>query len=73
MSAARPTPVDRVRAELAERMSSFPLVSGAPVLLVDTWVLPHLTAAQIRERKAIEKAMQAGELRGMPTCFGELT
>ena len=73
MNAARtPTPCDRVRADLAERMSSFPLVSGQPVLLVDTWVLPHLTAAQIRERKAIEAAMQAGALRGLPSVFGDL-
>ncbi len=66
------SPADRVRADLSERMSTFPLVTGAPVLLTKTWVLPHLTAAQQRERKAIEEAMQAGELRGLPTCFGEL-
>lgn len=66
------SPADRVRADLSERMSTFPLVTGAPVLLMKAWVLPHLTEAQQRERAALEAAMQAGELRGLPTCFGEL-
>lgn len=66
------SPLERARADLAERMSTFPLVSGAPVLLTKTWVLPHLTPAQQHERALIEAAMRAGQLRGLPTVFGDL-
>jgi hypothetical protein len=66
------TPTERVRADLSERMSTFPLVTGAPVLLMKAWVLPHLTEAQQHERALIETRMRAGNLRGLPTCFGDL-
>lgn len=71
MNAAR-TPTEQVRADLAERNSTFPLVTGTPVLLARTLVLPRLTDAQLRERALIEAAMRAGKLRGLPTVFGDL-
>lgn len=73
MNAARtPTPCDRVRADLAERMSSFPLITGAPVLLMKAWVLPELTEAQRHERALIEARMRAGQMRGLPSVFGDV-
>lgn len=66
------THTERVLTALAERKSTFPLITGAPVLLTKTWVLPHLTEAQLHERALIEARMRAGQLRGLPSAFGEL-
>ena len=36
------------------------------------WPFPALTPQQQLERHRLEQSMRAGELRRLPTCFGEL-
>ena len=72
MQTTATSPTDVVRAALAERLSTFPLVSGGAVRLTRPWRLPELTDSQLRERALLEAAMRAGTLRGIPSVFGEL-
>lgn len=65
------SPLDRARAELADRVGSFPLVSPAAPQM-RPWPFADLTDAQQRERALIEIALRNGSLRGLPTVFGEL-
>lgn len=67
------THTERVRAALAERIGSFPLINGNTADLHQPWGLPHLTEVQQHERALIEARMRAGKLRGLPTVFGDLT
>ena len=67
------SPLERARDELAQRTDTFPVITGATVGMVRPWPLPHLTDTQRHERALIEARMRAGQLRRLPTCFGELS
>lgn len=64
-----PTETQKVQAALAERLSSFPLISPAAPA---PWPFADLTDQQQRERALLEIAYRAGTLRGIPSVFGAL-
>lgn len=51
----------------------FRLLSGAPLDTRQRWPFPPLSPLQDKAHREQHEALQAGDLRGLPTCFGDLS